>query len=260
MAASKRFEGRVALVTGASSGMGLATARQLAAEGAQVVMVARTQDKLEAAAADIKAAGGDVLAVAADVSTDAANEEMVKAALSTYGKLHVAFLNAGTYGGAPVDQVTEELFNKIFDANVKSVAFGLKHVLPAIERSGGGGSVVVNSSCMGLRAPANPTFTGAGLYAGSKAAADMIMRYAAIEASKHKTRVNSVAPGIVRTELMGEGMTEQGYHDFAAPVSLVGRAGTSNEVSALVCFLASDEARFITGSVHEIDGGWRLKA
>eukprot|EP00611_Tribonema_gayanum_P021341 TRINITY_DN407_c1_g2_i4.p2 TRINITY_DN407_c1_g2~~TRINITY_DN407_c1_g2_i4.p2 ORF type:complete len:110 (-),score=32.96 TRINITY_DN407_c1_g2_i4:385-714(-) len=108
--AAKRFEGKVAVVTGASSGMGLATAAQLAAEGAKVVMVARTKDKLEAAAADIKAKGGDVLAVAADVSKDAANKEIVDAALSAYGKLHIAFLNAGTYGGAPVDQVRLRAF------------------------------------------------------------------------------------------------------------------------------------------------------
>eukprot|EP00953_Heterococcus_sp_UTEX-ZZ885_P013090 7482-Heterococcus_DN1.PRE.3 len=218
---------KVAIVTGGSTGMGLAAAQQLAAEGAKLIIAGRTQSKLDAAVKLIKEAGGEAHAIVADVSSDEDNKRIVDTALDLYGRLDLSFINAGTYGGAGFSELTVALIDNIFDTNVKSVALAFKYQLPAIEKSGGKGSVVVNTSVIGMTPTTQEAFHGAGVYAASKAAANMLTQFAlataalmlmvlqelaltlqclfalcntqAVEAAKHGTRVNAVAPGELST-------------------------------------------------------------
>lgn len=259
MAGSKRLEGKVAIVTGASSGIGRATACQMAAEGAKVVLAARSEDKLDDLMKDIKSNGGEAAHVGADVSKEADNKTMIDTAMEKYGRLDICFLNAGTGDKASITEISEELFDKIINTNLKSVVMGLKYALPAIEKSGGSGSIVINSSCVSLQAKASETAQGNAVYAASKAGANMIMQYAAIDGAKHKTRVNCLAPGVIHTNIMGDIPADK-FQEMCEPAHLLGRYGKAEEMAHVVCFLASDEASFVTGSVLLADGGWSIKA
>ncbi|KAG5185353.1 short-chain dehydrogenase/reductase SDR [Tribonema minus] len=243
-----RFTGTVAVVTGASSGIGLATAQQMAAEGAKVVMAARTKDRLDKAAN-----GGDAIGVVMDASLDEDNKRLVDEALKAYGQINVSFINAGVHRGSVAAEVTGTMLDELYDTNVKGVAYALKHQLAAIERSGGNGSVVINSSCAGSNVTAFP----AADHAHPRACARMQHRAQAIEAIDHGTRVNSVAPGVVRTNLVDR--PADAYEALAASVHLMPRSGRPEEIARCVCFLASDDASFVTGAVLLADGGFSLK-
>ena len=253
---NKLLEGKVAIVTGASSGMGRSAALQMAQEGAKVVLVSRTAAKLEAVAEEIKKAGGEAVVYAGDASKEETNRKMVEKAVETYGQLDVAFINAGSIANCKLTEVTEDHLDSMLGGNLKSVVWALKYVLPAMAKSPNQGSVIVNTSCMG--ATARIDFAGSSLYSATKAAADMLVKYGAIEAAEDGTRVNGIAPGIVATNILG--MSEEQTNGFGSAKQLVGRAGRGEEVANFVTFLASDASSFMTGSTHLIDGGWSLKA
>mmetsp|Transcript_14183 Transcript_14183/g.26539 ORF Transcript_14183/g.26539 Transcript_14183/m.26539 type:complete len:255 (+) Transcript_14183:85-849(+) len=253
-----KLEGKVAIVTGASSGMGKATALEFAREGTKgIVLVSRTESKLEQVAKEVEALGSKVVIVAGDVSKEETCEKMVKAATSAFGgQLDAAFLNAGSISMKPIVELKNEDIDSMFDSNFKSVVFGLKYILPAMKKSPGKGSVIVNTSIMSsvARAP----FSGASMYSASKAAVEMLVKYAAIEAAEDGTRVNAVAPGIVATNIMG--LDADGTNGFAKDKQLVGRAGDSTEIAKVVTMMASDDSTFMTGSSLVVDGGWQFKA
>lgn len=228
-----------------------------AKEGAKgIVLVSRTAAKLEEVAKEIDAAGSKAVIVAGDVGSEETSKKMVEAATKEFGQLDVAFLNAGMFGQKPIVELVSEDIDSVFDSNFKSVAWGLKHVLPAMKASPNKGSVVVNTSVMGSYAKAN--FIGTSIYSASKAAADMLVKYAAVEAAADGTRVNAIAPGIVATNILG--MDDAGADGFAKNVQLAGRAGRSDEIANVVTMLASDAGSFITGAIVVADGGWALKA
>ncbi|CAM9403774.1 unnamed protein product [Ectocarpus fasciculatus] len=256
-----KLNGCVALVTGASSGIGKATAIAFAKEGAKVVIAARRQDKLDEVAEKINLAGGDVAIVAGDVSKEADCKKMVDTAIETFGGLHVAFNNAGVFKTAPFVGITEDIIDDILNINVKSIAWCLKYQIPAMKDTAGGkGSIIVNTSVTGLRPSALQGLAGAGMYSASKAAAEMIMKYAAIEGAASGVRVNSVAPGIVDTPIFGGNMSHDTLAAFAGATQLVPRPCTPEEIAKVVTFLASEDATMVTGSTYTMDGGWSMKA
>ncbi|CAM9208614.1 unnamed protein product [Ectocarpus fasciculatus] len=255
-----KLEGRVALVTGASSGIGKATAIAFAKEGAKVVIAARREVKLNEVAEEIRSARGDVAVVVGDVSKEADCKKMVDTAIETFGGLHVAFNNAGVFKTVPFVDITEDTIDDILNVNVKSIAWCLKYQIPAMkETAGGKGSIIVNTSVTGLRPSALPELTGAGMYSASKAAAEMLMKYAAIEGAASGVRVNSVAPGLVETSLFGD-IPVDTLAGFAGPTQLIPRPCAPEEIAKVVVFLASGDATMVTGSTYKMDGGWAIKA
>ncbi|CAN0276227.1 unnamed protein product [Ascophyllum nodosum] len=184
---------------------------------------------------------------------------MVDVAVETFGGLHIAFNNAGVFMGAPFSEVTEDMASMIFDINLKSLVFCFKYQIPAMAKSGNKGSIIVDSSSMVSRVSALPFAMGGGVYAASKAGANMLMKYAAIEGGPSGVRVNSVAPGHVATPIYGP-MTHDQLTELTKTTQIIGRPIEPEEIAKVVLFLASDDAAMVTGSVYEMDGGWSIKA
>jgi NAD(P)-dependent dehydrogenase (short-subunit alcohol dehydrogenase family) len=246
---------RVALITGASAGMGRDTALYLAKQGAKVVVFARRKERLDKLVEEIKAAGGEAIAVVGDVSSKADNQAAVDAAVSTFGGLDIAFLNAGVYrGGASLPEVSDADIDSILNINVKGVIYGMQTALPKLQESKNDPSLIVTSSIMGSHFQAMSS--GSALYSASKAAVNSLVQTAAIE-NAGKVRVNAILPGITKTDIL-VGMTPEQIDGFAASASLIPRAGDGEEIATLVEFLAAT-GKYITGSLIEVDGGWKLK-
>lgn len=220
--------------------------------------------KLHAAVQSITDAGGEACGLIVDVSSDAANKKMVEDTVQKYGRLDLAFVNAGISGGALLVDTDDALIDSIFDTNTKSVIYAFKHMLPAMKGSGGKGSIVITSSCAARGAYPAMAAGKYALYSASKVANEMLMQFAAIEGAEHGTRVNAVAPGFVSTGILGEeataALTDEKADAMGAELHLYPqRAGRPEEVSNLVCFLLSDNASFINGSTHIVDAGYSIK-
>lgn len=238
--------------------MGKAAALRFASEGAKVVITARNEAMLVTAAEEIRAAGGEVSVFVGDVSKEEDCKKMVAFTVATYGGLNVAFNNAGVYNTCEVTKIEDDMVSRVLDTNVKSVVWLLKYEIPAMAATPGkNGSIIVNSSVMSQRAQVK--FKTSGLYAASKAAADMLVKYGAIEAAEFGIRVNSINPGVITTALW-DGLSDEALEGICETVQLFGRPGKAEEVAKMVAFLASDDASMITGATHNIDGGWALKA
>lgn len=246
------FTGKVVLVTGGTSGIGRETALQFARRGAQVVVAGRRQPEGDAVVAEIAAGGGTAIFVQTDVTREADVERLVTTTLEKFGRLDVAFNNAGVDQAGPLAEATVEDYRRTFDVNVLGVVLSMKHEVPALLKSGGG--VIINtSSVLGhIAAP------GSGLYNASKHAVEGLTKTAALEYAKLGIRVNAVAPAATETEMIdrfvGTGDTE-GRRQLAA-IHPIGRMGRPAEMAAAVLFLASAEASFVTGISLPVDGGW----
>ncbi len=249
----KTLEGKVALVTGASSGIGRATAIELARRGAKVIASARRGAEIEALAAEIKKEGFEATAVVADVNVEQSVIDLVAKTISTYGRVDVAFNNAGTEGAfTPFVEQSNETYDTIFNANVRGVFWSMKHEAKAMLAQGGG-TIINNASMGGVIG-----FANAGLYIASKHAVLGLTKTAAIELFKQGVRVNAINPGIIDTPFQDRiWPSAEAKYAFAA-TTVPGRAGTPEEMATVVAFLASDDASFISGHGLMIDGGFTI--
>jgi NAD(P)-dependent dehydrogenase (short-subunit alcohol dehydrogenase family) len=249
--AVKGLHGKVALITGGTSGIGRATALALAAAGAKVVFAGRRESEGASAQAAIIAAGGDARFVRADVVIETDLRALVRETVATYGRLDLAFNNAGLDILGPLTSVTEADYHRLFDVNLWGVLAAMKHEIISMLKTGGG-AIVNTSSVAGHVGAANFS-----LYAASKHAVEGLTKTAALEYARHGIRVNSVAPAFIATamvdRLVGDSIEQR--QGLAAMVP-AGRIGTAEEVANAVLFLLSDAATFITGDSLRVDGGW----
>lgn len=250
----QRLKNKVAVITGGTGGIGLASAKLFAAEGAQVVLVDLDQAALDRAVATIGAERA--MGVAADVTDPAQVEGYIQATLAKHGRLDVFFNNAGIEGAVgPITDYPVEVFDKVMAVNVRGVFLGLKYAIPAMAKSGGG-SIVITSSLGGLRGVPK-----LGAYIASKHAVVGLMKSAALECAALKIRVNTINPSPIATRMIesleagyAPGATDIVRKKMEAAVPLR-RYGQPEEVAHLALFLASDEAAYITGNSYPIDGG-----
>lgn len=251
---SGRFVGRSVLVTGASSGIGRACAIALGREGAAVVAAGRRQARLDEVCEAIEAAGGRATAATGDVRDAAAAETLVKAALDVYGKLDGVVHAAGVIGNGSVIDGSVDEWDRVMDSNLRSVMLVTRAAAPALIATRG--SMALISSVASVR-----PYAGLAPYCVSKAAVDMFTRCAALDFAPHGVRVNAVNPGVVVTELHTVTHAVADYPGFlerSKTTHPLGRVGKPEEIAALVLFLLSDEAGWITGDTVGIDGGRAL--
>jgi NAD(P)-dependent dehydrogenase (short-subunit alcohol dehydrogenase family) len=243
-----RLEGKVALITGAASGIGLETARRFAAEGAAVVCADLDGEGAERTAAELPKAVG----LAADVSKDADAAAMVAAAEEHFGALHVAFNNAGIMLGADGDaeSTDEEVWDLTMAVNLKGVFLGCKHQIPALRRAGGG-SIVNTASFVALMGAATPQIA----YTASKGGVLAMTRELAIIHAREGIRVNALCPGPLRTELLMKFLDTDEKKQRRLVHIPMGRFGEAKEMADAALWLASDESSFTTGTEFVVDGG-----
>jgi NAD(P)-dependent dehydrogenase (short-subunit alcohol dehydrogenase family) len=240
---------KVALITGGTTGIGLATARLFHAEGARVFVTGQNADTLAAARAELPA---DVEILRADARSISDSENVAAKIQATTGGLDIAFLNAGVGRFIPFRAVDEDFYDLHMDVNVKGVVFMLKAVLPLLRP---GASVLVNSSVVGQRGVANFAIASA-----SKGALSALVRALAVELAERDIRINAISPGPIATPFFGkfgfpENVREAAIGKMVAKIPFK-RAGDANEVAQTALFLSSPAASFVTGSDLRVDGGW----
>lgn len=240
------LNGKVAVVTGGNSGIGYATAKNLAAKGATVVITGRSGERVKKAADEL-----DVTGIVADVADLNAIDKLVDQVKTGFGKVDILFVNAGIFAPAPVGQNSEEMFDQQMGINFKGAVFSIEKFLPVLND----GASIINLSSINA-------YTGmpnTAIYSASKAALTSYTRTAATELAARNIRVNSVNPGPVETAIFGKtGMPEDQLNAFAQGIQNrvpLKRFGKPEDIAHLVTFLASDEASFITGGEYNIDGG-----
>ena len=245
---AKRLDGKVAVVTGGSSGIGLATAERFAAEGAHVFITGRRQAELDAAVSQI---GKNVSGVQGDVSNLADLDRLYATVNRQKGRVDVLFANAGLGEFVPLGQITEAHFDKTFGVNVKGTLFTVQKALPLMPD---GGSIVMNGSMVSMKGW--PAF---GVYAATKAALRSFARTWSVDLKSRKIRVNVVSPGTVITPgYKNAGLSDEQIAKIeaeAAAATPLGRVGTPEEIAKAVVFLASDESSYVTGIELFVDGG-----
>ncbi len=249
---TKRFEGKVALVTGASSGIGQATALAFGREGAKVVVAARRIQQGEETAEMIKRNGGEATFVKADIASAAEVESLMRATIEVYGRLDCALNNAGTSGNLmPAVDVSEQEWDAVINTNLKGAWLCLKHEIALMVKQGGG-SIVNMSSVLGLEG----TPIGASVYVASKHALIGLTKATAVEYAKQGVRVNAVCPGFIETALIEVATTSPEAKEQLVALHPIGRLGNPEEVAEAVTWLCSDAASFVTGHSMVVDGGY----
>jgi NAD(P)-dependent dehydrogenase (short-subunit alcohol dehydrogenase family) len=247
---SARFAGRGILVTGAGSGIGRAAAQLFAREGGRVVVVDQDEGDAQATVNSIRENGGEALAIGADVSREADCRGMVDRALATYGRLHVAFNNAGIgASGFAVADEEEVAWNRVIDVNLKGIFLAMKHEIPAMIEAGGG-AIVNTASVAGLVGE-----RGIGAYSASKHGVVGLTRTAALDYIGQGVRINAVCPGATRTRILANWFQDPKVESFILSRHPIGRIAEPEEIARVVLFLASDDASFVVGHALAVDGG-----
>ena len=252
---------RVALITGAGSGIGKAAALLLAKEGAKIGALGRTQDELKDTVAQIQGAGGNAIPIDADISQPNEMQQAVQQLVERWGRLDIVFANAGINGvWAPLEELEPDEWDKTINVNLKGTFLTVKYAVPHLKKQGG--SVIITSSVNGTRIFSN---TGATAYSCTKAAQVAFTKMVALELAEHRVRVNVICPGAISTNI--EESTEQrDLDEIREPVEYPegripltdGKPGSAEQVAQLVLFLASDAASHITGTEMWIDGAESL--
>jgi NAD(P)-dependent dehydrogenase (short-subunit alcohol dehydrogenase family) len=246
------FAGKVALVTGGSSGIGRATAIKFGERGARVVVAARREQEGEETVDMVKKAGGQAMFVRTDVRIASQVENMVQQTVSKYGRLDIAFNNAGVGGiMARLIRTTEEIFDELVDTNFKGVWLSMKYEIPVMQKQGGG-VIINNSSVSGVA-----TAERLAVYSGSKHAVVGLSRAAAVEYGGDNIRVVAVCPGWIKTRMTEELRARKDAGMFQSMIPLK-RWGEPEEVAETVIWLASDAASFVTGGAFVVSGGMNL--
>jgi 3-oxoacyl-[acyl-carrier protein] reductase len=246
-----KLKGKVAVVTGASKGIGAAIAKSLAAEGASVIVnYASSKAGADAVVSAITAAGGKAVAVAGDVSKAAEAKGLIDAAIKNFGRLDILVNNSGVYEFLPVESVTEKHFRKIFDINVLGLLLTTQAAVPHL---GEGASIINIGSVVSSLTPPNST-----VYTGTKGAVDAITGVLAKELGARKIRVNSINPGMVETEgTHTAGFIGSDFEKGAVTQTPLGRIGQPNDIATVATFLASDDSSWLTGELVRAGGGLR---
>lgn len=260
--ATRPLAKRVALVTGAGSGIGRATAIRLARDGAIVGVLSHTDDEVNAVCDEIGQMGGRAVALVADVSDSEAMKDAVRWLLHETGSIDIVVANAGINGvWAPIDDIKPDEWDKTISVNLRGTYLTLHHAVPHM-KSGGGGSIIIMSSINGVRTFTSP---GATAYSATKAAQVAMAKQLALELGKHHIRVNAVCPGKIETQIEDStNLREKDETEIPVkwpegdiPIS-DGKAGSAEEVADVVAFLAGDASRHVTGTPIFVDGGQSL--
>jgi NAD(P)-dependent dehydrogenase (short-subunit alcohol dehydrogenase family) len=254
---------KVALITGAGSGIGKAAAVLLAKEGAKIAALGRTEDELNEVVAQIQQAGGEAMPVVADISETEEMQQAVQQVINQWGRLDIVFANAGINGvWAPIEELEPEEWDKTIKVNLKGTFLTVKYAVPHLKKQGG--SVIITSSVNGTRMFSN---SGATAYSCTKAAQVAFTKMVALELAKHRIRVNVICPGAIETNIdqsTERRSLEQAREPVEYPAGKIpltdGKPGSSEQVANLVLFLASDASSLISGTEMWIDGAESLLA
>jgi NAD(P)-dependent dehydrogenase (short-subunit alcohol dehydrogenase family) len=248
---NSRLAGKIAMVTGAGSGIGRACALALASEGARVALIGRRKDRLEAVAREI---GNNALVVAADVSKKPDIDLIVERIAAHFGGLNVLVNNAGVLHPGTVEQVTEQQWDETFNVNVRGVWLLSRAVLPQL-RKAGGGSIINIASVLGINGVRNRA-----CYAPSKGAVVLLTKCMAIDHGHENIRVNAICPAFVETELtaavLREAADPEAMRRERISAHPIGRLGQPEDIAGMAVYLASDESSWVTGAVFPVDGGY----
>lgn len=247
---TNKFKNKVALITGGTTGIGLATAAKLAEEGASVVISGRNPESGQTAVRQIRERGGEVTFVQSDVSDPEQVANLIQTTIDTYGGLHLAFNNAGMEALGPIGQMPDDLFRQLMEVNVSGIWYSMKHEIAHMLQNGGG--VIINTSSVA----GGKGMAGLSAYSASKHAVNGLTKSLALEYAEAGIRINGIMPGPIATPMMERvGAIMPGAQEQFASVTAVKRVGQPEEIADAVAWLFSDEASFVNASIIPVDGG-----